>query len=1173
MNQFVHLNVKSEYSLLNGAARIQQLVKRAADLGMPALALTDRDVMYGAIAFYAACMEHRIKPIIGCELTIATEAMFRITLLAKHKQGYQNLMALCSKAQLSKAQLSNAQFSNIQLPKAQLSNAQQHTYERPAITKEQLRDYAEGIVCLSGGMNSDIAHDLLRGEFDMARAKAEQYKAIFGEDFYLEMQDHSILEQKKLNEALIQLSEQVHVPLVATNDVHYVSQDDHIIQDTLLCIGTGHRLEDDERYKLQTDEYYLKSGEQMAKQFVHVPEAVHNTIVIAEKCQLELTFGQSILPEYEPLPPGVSAPAYLRSLCEAGLLERYEQSKLWEQSDYRDKALQRLDYELNVIESMGFSNYFLIVWDFIRYAHEQGIRVGPGRGSSAGSLVAYVLHITDVDPIRYRLLFERFLNPERISMPDIDIDFDDERRDEVIQYVVDKYGADRVAQIITFGTMAARAALRDVGRVLDMPLHEVDKAAKMVPNRVGMTIEKALQLNPDLQQFANESQQNTDFIKMALKIEGYPRHASTHAAGVVISREPLTHYVPLQEGTEGVALTQYSMDHLETIGLLKMDFLGLRTLSIIERALQWIEQHEGVVLDFKQLGDSDKRTYEMISRGDTLGIFQLESAGMRRVLKELKPTQFEDIISVLALYRPGPMEFIPQYIAGKHGRIEVTYPHPSLEHILSETYGIIVYQEQIMQIAYTMAGFSLGEADLLRRAVSKKERAVLDEERDHFVKGSIEQGHTEEDAHKVYDMIVRFADYGFPRAHAAAYGVLAYQTAYLKANYPVYFMASMLTAVRGSQLKVAQYVAECRAMNIPVLPPDVNESGILFEPISPEVSGHPFGAIRFGMSGIKNVGTLAMQALIEARQEAPFESLLDLCRRVDLKVCNKRVIESLIQGGALDSLPGHRAQLLAMLDEVIEAALKWKKERDELQISMFGLSERINWTINYPEIRPFGSMEQLQLEREQLGLYISGHPLDEYEVQMKPHQFDLLHELNEYDDDRSVRVVGMIVAIRTILTKRGKRMAFVELEDRITKVEVVIFPSTWEQCHDWLEQGSLIMLQAKIQQEEEAVKLLAQHLRPLDEALQHMRPVQHKSERNTNSTVYVKITEAHERADVLVDLKALLLKHKGEQRVILYYERTQRSLALAARYHVNANDQLIKAVERLLGEGSIKVRA
>lgn len=1149
MNRFVHLNVKSEYSLLNGAARIEQLVKRAAELGMPALALTDRDVMYGAVPFYMACMKHHVKPIIGCELTIAADGMFRLTLLAKNKRGYQNLMALSSKAQL------------------------QHVYERPAITLNELSVHAEGIVCLSSGMDSEVAHYVLRGEFETALKIVEQYKAIFGDDFYLEIQDHSVLEQKKLNDGYIQLGEKAHVPLVATNDVHYVDREDHVVQDVLSCIGTGHRLDDEERNKLPTNEYYLKSAEQMVDKFAYLPAALNNTLHIADKCHLELQFGQPILPEYEPLPSGVSAPAYLRSLCEAGLRERYEQRTEWADSDFREKAEQRLDYELNVIESMGFSDYFLIVWDFIRFAHEQRIRVGPGRGSSAGSLVAYVLKITDVDPIRYRLLFERFLNPERISMPDIDIDFDDERRDEVIHYVVDKYGADRVAQIITFGTMAARAALRDVGRVLDMPLHEVDKAAKMVPNRVGMTIENALQINPDLQQFASDSEHNADLVNMALKLEGYPRHASTHAAGVVISREPLTQYVPLQEGTEGVALTQYSMGHLEAIGLLKMDFLGLRTLSIIERALHWIERHEGRVLDFTQIGDSDQRTYEMISRGDTLGIFQLESAGMRRVLKEMKPTQFEDIISVLALYRPGPMEFIPQYIQAKHGRIKVTYPHSSIEHILSDTYGIIVYQEQIMQIAYTMAGFSLGEADLLRRAVSKKERAVLDKERDHFVRGSMSQGHTEEDANKVYDMIVRFADYGFPRAHAAAYGVLAYQTAYLKANYPVYFMASMLTAVRGNQLKVAQYVAECRAMSIPVLPPDVNESGILFEPISPEVSGKPLGAIRFGMSGIKNVGTLAMQAIIEARQEAPFESLLDLCRRVDLKVCNKRVIESLIQGGALDSLPGHRAQLLAVLDETIEAALKWKKEREELQISLFGLNERINWTIAYPDIHPFSKMELLQLEREQLGLYVSGHPLDEYEEQMKHQSFDLIHELDEYENDRSVRVVGMVLAVRSIVTKRGKRMAFVELEDRVTKVEVVVFPNTWEQCYDWLEQGSLILLQARVQHEEESVKLLAQNVRPLDEALKHMRPERQSNPRKKTASVYVKITEEHERDGLLVALNKLLLKHKGEQRVILYYERTQRSLALGSQYNVKADERLILAVERLLGEGTIKVRA
>ncbi|WP_068619917.1 DNA polymerase III subunit alpha, partial [Paenibacillus tuaregi] len=1064
MDNFVHLHVHSEYSLLDGAARLEDLVKTAAGFGMKALALTDHGVMYGAIPFYKLCLAHGIKPILGCEAYFTAgsrkergsrkdQPIYHLILLAKNMTGYKNLMKLISMGHL------------------------EGFHYKPRIDWEILEKYSEGIIALSACLGGEIPQHLLNGRNEEAKRAAIRFKSVFGEDFYLELQDHGLPEQKKVNPLLVQLAEETGISLVATNDVHYLEQQDAEVQDVLICIGTGKTVDDEERLKIPTSQLYLKNQQEMHSLFPHIPEAIRNTCVIADKCELELEFGRHILPAYRPIPEGKTASGYLAELCREGLEARYKATPRWTDAERRSELEQRLEYELGVIERMGFSDYFLIVWDFIAYAHRKGIATGPGRGSSAGSLVAYVLRITDVDPMKYNLLFERFLNPERVTMPDIDIDFSDERRDEVIAYVVDKYGAGHVAQIITFGTMAARAAVRDVGRVLNVPFGEVDKVAKLIP---GISIRRALESSPDLKALYESQQRTRNLLDMAKKVEGMPRHASTHAAGVVISRDPLTDAVPLQEGSETTALTQYSMESLESIGLLKMDFLGLRTLSIIERCLRWIQEETGEKLDFHRISDEDPATYELLGRGETTGVFQLESAGMRRVLRDLKPSEFEDIISVLALYRPGPMEFIPKYIAGKHGDEKVSYPHPDLEPYLSDTYGIIVYQEQIMKIASSMAGFSLGESDLLRRAVSKKKREVLDEQREHFVKGSLAQGYSAEDANAVYDMIVRFADYGFPRAHAAAYGVLAFQTAYLKAHYPVHFMASMLTAVMGSHRKVAEYIVECRRMDIKVLPPDVNHSGVLFTPQASDEAGSP-GVIRFGLAAIKNVGTQAMESILRVRKEQPFDSLLDFCRRVDLRVCNKRVIESLIQGGAFDSLPGHRAQLLAMLDETVEAALKWRKERDDLQIQLFDFVETPNWNIEYPDIPKFTAVQQLDFERELLGLYLSGHPLDDYDHLLDADGIDRLMDLAEAPDESGTVVAGMVVSLKTITTKQGKAMAFMELEDQIERCEVVLFPEVWNKSRALIEKGALLALRATVQQQDEGFKLLAGEVAPLSE--------------------------------------------------------------------------------------------
>ncbi|WP_240416193.1 DNA polymerase III subunit alpha [Paenibacillus periandrae] len=1206
MSDFVHLHVHSEYSLLDGAARIDDMVGQAAAMGMKSLALTDHGVMYGAIPFYKACKRHGIKPIIGCEMyytagsirdkgTRKEHPIYHLILLAKNQVGYQNLMKLCS-----------------------IGHLQGHHY-KPRIDPQHLAQYSEGLICTSSCLGSEVSQHLLHERYEQAKEAALRYRAIFGDDFFLELQDHGLLEQKKVNQSMLRLSEDTGIPLVVTNDVHYVREPDHAVQDILLCIGTGKTVDDPDRLKFQSSQLYLKSAEEMNRLFPHVPQAIANTSIIAERCQLEIEFGRSILPRFEPIPDHSTAGEYLAELCNEGLRTRYEHSDSWKDPSFRKQIEERLVYELSVIERMGFSDYFLIVWDFIRFAHEQRIATGPGRGSSAGSLVAYVLRITDVDPIRYKLLFERFLNPERISMPDIDIDFSDLRRDEVIDYVVAKYGPEHVAQIITFGTMAAKAAVRDVGRVLNLPYNEVDRAAKMIPHQLGMTLAEAVEANPDLKALAARQPKTAELLDMAMKVEGMPRHASTHAAGVVISREPLTRYVPLQEGNEQTALTQYSMEHLEAIGLLKMDFLGLRTLSIIERTLMWIKEQTGIELDFHKLSIDDPATYEMLGRGDTTGVFQMESPGVRKVLKELRPSGFEDIISVVALYRPGPMEFIPRFIQGKHGEIEVEYPHADLEPILRDTYGIIVYQEQIMQIASQMAGFSLGEADLLRRAVSKKKREVLDEERAHFVKGSQTLGYRADEANKVYDMIVRFADYGFPRAHATAYGVLAFQTAYLKAHYPVQFMASMLTAVMGNHNKVAEYVDECRRMGIVVLPPDVNESGIVFTPAKqPQSLQEPdnsssFGAIRFGLAAIKNVGTHAIETIMQERSsdEGPFESLIDLCRRVDLRVCNKRVLESLIQGGAAGSLPGHRAQQLAMLEDTINAALKWRKERDDLQLHLFGFVEDVNWDVEYPQIAPYTMTQQLEFEKELLGLYISGSPLDDYEQVLRELEIDLLHYLPEMPDHSEVIVAGLVLSSKTIVTKKGQPMAFMELEDRVTKIEVVLFPEVWKQFAPLVQKGKPVLIKAKLQQGDEEVKLLADQLFALNDpellanAMRRPTAPIHKTgskiaskpdkARSTgeramtppavravqpnkaaspppSQRVYIKISPAHEQQRILSSLKELLLQHQGSLSVVLYYESSQKTLSLNDQFNVKPSPKLIQVIEDLLGKDTARVK-
>ncbi len=1192
---FVHLHVHSEYSLLDGAARIKDLASRAAELGMPALALTDHGVMYGSIPFYKACVEQGVKPIIGCELYLTASSRFEktnrkdqpiyhLTVLAKNEIGLRNLMRLSTIGYL------------------------EGFYYKPRIDLECLEQHAEGLICLSGCLGGLLSQLILHEKDDEAVEAAKHFKRIFGEDFYLELQDHGMLEQKKVINKLMMISQQLHIKLVATNDVHYLNPEDADLQEILICIGTGKSLADEDRMKMQTDRLYLRSAAEMEALFRHIPEAIQNTIEIADKCQIELQFANAALPVFSPLPQQMSSKTYLLKLCREGLVSRYAKRSEWTtDSSFQQEARDRLEFELSVIDSMGFNDYFLIVWDFVRFAHEQGIRTGPGRGSSAGSLVAYVLRITDVDPIKYKLLFERFLNPARITMPDIDIDFNDERRDEVIDYVTAKYGEEHAAQIITFGTLAARAAVRDVGRAMDVPYYEVDKIAKLIPGQPGITIADALQQVPELRSLAERQPSSAKLLEMAMKVEGMPRHASTHAAGMVLSSEPLTHYVPLQSGSGSSVLTQYSMEHLESLGLLKMDFLGLRTLSIAERTLDWIKHQQQLDIDFNQIDDADPKTYEMLGRGDTAGVFQLESSGMRRVLRDLKPTAFEDIISVLALYRPGPMEFIPQYIAAKHGKMPIGYPHPSLEPILQDTYGIIVYQEQIMQIASQMAGFTLGEADLLRRAVSKKKREVLDEQRARFVAGSLQLNYSQEEANHVYDMIVRFADYGFPRAHAAAYGVLAFQTAWLKAHYPIPFMAAMLSSVTGNLRKTAEYAEECRRMGFAVLPPDINESGAVFTPSE--------NGIRFGLSAVKNAGKQAVDAILRERGQRPFDSLLDLCKRVDLKTVNKRVLESLIEAGAFDQMPGHRAQLLSVLEETIEAAQKWRKESEELQIGMFGLEEVQNWDIDLPDITPFSSAQQLELERELLGMYLSGHPLDEAVDLLREYELDQLTDLAEAPDRYSAVAAVRLAELKPFTNKKGNAMAFLTAEDRVMRVEGVIFPGVWQKYKEVLGKGAVVIMLATVQHEDTDYKLLVDQAflfdaddpnlgrkihqlktqssarnkiglgntssdnasartskQPIGERDNNQPSKKFAGKVESGQRFYIKITAAHDNASDLKKLKELLAASGGSHETVLFYEQEQKLIALSDKYRVSATPKLCSEIEALLGEGTAAIK-
>ncbi|WP_124728647.1 DNA polymerase III subunit alpha [Staphylospora marina] len=1138
---FVHLHVHTEYSLLDGAARIGDLVARAARMGMRALAVTDHGAMHGVVPFYKECLRHGIRPVIGCEVYLAEgdrrekpplreSRIYHLLLLAATDEGYRNLMKLTSEAHLT------------------------GFHYKPRIDKELLRRYSRGLVATSSCLAGEIPQAILAGRMDDARRLVGEYVEIFGKDsFFFELQDHGLPEQMRVNRQLIEWSREFDIPLIATNDVHYVDREDHGIHDCLLCIGTGRKLDDPDRMRFHGDGYYLKSTGEMERVFAHVPDALRNTVELAERCRVEIPLGGRLLPRF-PLPEGTNARDFLRELCRRGAEKRYGKP-------VPEEIFKRLEYELSVIDRMDFNDYFLVVWDFVRFARKQGIAVGPGRGSAAGSLVSYVLGITDVDPIRYGLLFERFLNPERVSMPDIDIDFNYERRDEVIRYVSEKYGPDRVAQIVTFGTMAPRAAVRDVGRVMGIPYGEVDRVAKLIPGSPGMTLEKAFRAEPRLRELSDKPGLDKLFEAVE-KVEGMPRHASTHAAGVVISGVPLTDHVPLMEGSGGIPLTQYPMEVLEEIGLLKADFLGLRNLTVIERAVRLIREHRGIHIDISKIDHDDPETFALLSAGDTTGVFQMESAGMRRVLRELKPSCFEDVIAVLALYRPGPMEQIPRFVRAKHGQERVTYPHPDLEDILKNTYGIIVYQEQIMRIASKMAGFSLGEADLLRRAVSKKDKQLLDRQRTAFVEGCLRSGYDEETGNRIYDLIVRFADYGFNRSHSAAYAVLAWQTAWLKAHWPLEFMAALLSTVVGNQGKMAEYAEEARRMGIRVLPPDINRSGFSFTVEE--------GAIRFGLNAVKNVGTQAVRAILKAREEdGPFTHLMDVCRRVDHRICNRRVLEALILCGAMDPLPGERNRLLSILDEVLELTAGGGGRKAQEQISLFAGEdddELFFGLLEESTVTPLGETERMEAERDHLGMYLTGHPLDRYDSKISRWATHRIIDLHGASDRERTVVAGLIVSVKRIRTRQSEPMAFLTLEDRTGQAEVVVFPKTLSSAVHLVDTGKPVLVRGTVQTGDEGAKIIADRLEDLARLPEH-------SPDAAKEKAVIRISADREEPGRLAKLKNLLSDSGGELPVWLYYERTGKVLALPPeRYGAREDDAFRMKVERLMGTGSFRLK-
>jgi len=1116
---FVHLHVHSEFSLLDGAARIKQAVNKAVKLGMPALAMTDHGVMFGAVDFYKACKKECIKPVLGCEVYVAPRSMtdrtprvddspYHLVLLAENDEGYRNLLKLVSMG-----------FTN-------------GFYYKPRVDKQALAAHSRGIIALSGCIGGEVAQKILADKIPEAGATALEYRDIFGSgNYFLELQDHGFEEQRIANRELIKISRDTGIPLVVTNDVHYVDKEHSEMQDVLLCIQTGKMVDDPSRMKFQSQELYR--------------EAMDVTLSIAERCNVELSFGKLHLPVYE-VPEGYTINTYLEKLCHDGINWRYGNAS--------ELVGKRLEFELKVIKQMGFSGYFLIVWDLIHFSRQNGIPVGPGRGSAAGSLVAYSLGITDIDPLKYGLLFERFLNPERVSMPDIDIDFCYERRGEVINYVSRKYGADRVAQIATFGTMAARAAIRDVGRTLNVPYSEVDRVAKLVPPELHITIEKALNDSTDLKEIYDSNRQIKKLIDMAGLLEGMPRHASTHAAGVVITKEPLTHYLPIYKASDGPLTTQFAKDQVEELGLLKMDLLGLRTLTVIADAIKALEENRGIKVDMSVLPMDDQKTYDLLCRGEGTGVFQLESSGMKNILKDLKPNVFEDIVALVALYRPGPLGsgMVNDFILNKHGQRKITYLHPMLEPILKDTYGVILYQEQVMRISSDLAGFSLGEADLLRRAMGKKKPEIIAGLRAQFVEGAVKNNINEETAGQIFDLMEFFAGYGFNKSHSAAYALVSYQTAYLKANYSVEFMTALLTSVRDNTDKVVVFIEECRRLGIDVLPPNVNQSRESFS-----VDG---SRIRFGLAAIKNVGLAAVEAIISSREkEGPFINFADFCSRLDTRVVNRRVVENLIKAGAMESLGHYRAQLMAAVDAGLNLAQHTQKERASGQLSLlefWGDEVKHSLSLSIPDIEEYSRSELLAFEKEAIGFYLSGHPLMDYRQSMQESATFKLAELKELEEKSAVSCAGMITTIKRINTKKGDPMAFGTLEDLTGNLEVVFFPRVYKEYQKLIENDSVVVIKGKTGSNGETVKILADEVLPLSKRI--------------NGDLYLRLDDI--TPEVMDSIKIILNSYPGASKVFLFFEKEKKLKQIPKDHWVDISGPLLGEMRKLLGGRNVKVK-
>ncbi|MBN2190187.1 MAG: DNA polymerase III subunit alpha [Candidatus Aureabacteria bacterium] len=1134
-SNFVHLHVHSEYSLLDGACSIEKMIKKAASLKMPALAVTDHGNMHGVIKFYKQALSENIKPIIGSELYVAPGSRlekkldkrknnsYHLTILVKDEVGYHNLLVLSSESYLS------------------------GYYYKPRIDKELLRKHSQGLIGLSGCLKGEIASEIIDGNMDRAMEIAGEYSDIFGKNnFYLEMMNHYIDEQQKVNKAVKELSGRTGIPVVATNDVHYVDREDAKAHEILLGIQTGMTLDDENRMKMATEEFYLKSAGEMEKLFEEYPDAVENTMVISERCNLELSLEKTYhYPAFSP-PRGENESHYLRELCESGLKKRYKEIT----AEIKD----RMEHELSIIERLGFISYFLIVWDFIDYAKTHDIPIGPGRGSAAGSIVAYVLGITNVDPIKFKLLFERFLNPDRISPPDIDIDIADEDRARLIEYVSNKYGKDSVAQIITFGTMKARAVVRDVGRVMNMPYADVDKLAKLVPEGPKVKLEDALKSEPRLREVVDKDKKIKDLIEMALRLEGLNRHASTHAAGVVISDRPLVNYVPLCKGKEDEVITQFDMNDVGSNGLLKMDFLGLRTLTVIKNCIKIIERTRSEKIDIDEIPLDDKKAFELLNNADTIGVFQLESAGMQDLARRIGISNLEDINALVALFRPGAMNMLDDYVQRKHGKVPIKYDHPLLEPILMDTYGIMLYQEQVMQAANAVAGYTLAEADILRRIMGKKKVDEMENQKEKFVSGAVKNNIKKRLAEKIFDNIEKFAGYGFNKSHSQAYAMIAYQTAYLKANYPVEYMASVLTSELNDMDKIVKYIDECSNMGIEILPPDINESFKGFTVVG--------GNIRFGLAAIKNVGETAVESIIRARKKhGKFVSLTHFLNSVDSKATNRKVVESLIKCGAFGSMGYTRSQLLKALEMKLNEASIAQRERMNGQRALFGEETVTVETEMLPQVKEFHESELLTFEKELLGFYISGHPIVQYKDIIKVYSTADTQTLGEAVSNGKVMVGGIISNMKRMMTKRQERMAVLKLEDLKGYAEVIIFPSAYDRNFDLIQKNLPVMVIGKVSFKEDTPKIIADELIHLDDI----------RERFTESVV-IEVFSGNLKEGEIGLLRDIISRHKGKipLQIALNISSGGKVNMLSGKgFYVKPSDQFIKDVTSLLGENTV----